>query len=518
MLSLLLPALCSPSTANAQEAPAPAAAAPKPFEASGQYVVMGLNQRNFLLGAADTANPDGDKTLDDADLVVQLLRLSAKANREHYGVVARMDLAQGWWGVDNSPNTSTTATSDGAGGVVSSTTNNSDKLFGSKDTNYSVHVDLAYAWFELGGTALRVQAGRQEFRLGQMLLLDANLDGLQVRLQPGEVVGAELWWAKMSEGAGSSITPTGAVMDDGDPYGDADLFAGTLRATGKPGKVELFGAWYQDNSQVDATTGDATGAYLPDGLAYAEARYRPQVTSMLALGLSGDAKLPVGDGLTLKAEVDYLSGTDDVDNADHSSGKLDMNNGTLRGWNAYVNAEQAVEAAIPLRFGALFGIGSGDPDVTKGEGNLNRIQTWGFFDLTNVWEDSVMPDIEGISPQGLGSPVSRGYRELENTTAAQGRFGLKPHEKLDVEASYTFLRATQPIVGFDATGVPGGKSSQDLGQEVDLDVGLTIWKGLSYKVEGGVFLPGDAAGLLINGTTDALDPAFEVKQVLAARF
>ena len=85
--------------------------------------------------------------------------------------------------------------------------------------------------------------------------------------------------------------------------------------------------------------------------------------------------------------------------------------------------------------GATFGMGSGDDDVTGGQGNLNKIQTMGSFPLTNVWEDSVMPDVGGISPQGLGSPVSRGYREFENTTAVQGRVRLKPARPLELTAS-----------------------------------------------------------------------------------
>ena len=52
----------------------------------------------------------------------------------------------------------------------------------------------------------------------------------------------------------------------------------------------------------------------------------------------------------------------------------------------------------------VFGRGSGDEDYGSGEGNINRLKTMGFFYLTEVWEDSIMPDEEGITPQGLGAP------------------------------------------------------------------------------------------------------------------
>ncbi|NIX57622.1 MAG: hypothetical protein GWN14_17295, partial [candidate division Zixibacteria bacterium] len=55
------------------------------------------------------------------------------------------------------------------------------------------------------------------------------------------------------------------------------------------------------------------------------------------------------------------------------------------------------------------GRGSGDDDVTGGDGNVNKLRTSGFFYITEIWEDSIMPDEEGITPQGLGAPNVRGY-------------------------------------------------------------------------------------------------------------
>jgi hypothetical protein len=129
-----------------------------------------------------------------------------------------------------------------------------------------------------------------------------------------------------------------------------------------------------------------------------------------------------------------------------------------------------------------------------------------------------MPDVEGISPQGLGSPVSRGYREFENTIAGQVNYGIKPIKPLRLEASYTYLTATTPIQGWDETGAPSGKSASDLGMEIDANAIVKFNNGLIFKTLGGVFLPGEAGALLINGNTDAMDAAWEIKNVLVVKF
>jgi hypothetical protein len=128
-----------------------------------------------------------------------------------------------------------------------------------------------------------------------------------------------------------------------------------------------------------------------------------------------------------------------------------------------------------------------------------------------------LPDVEGISPQGLGSPVSRGYRELENTTVAMLTFGANLHRTFRVEAAYAFLRATQPIYGWDAKG-PTDVTSQDIGQEVDLNLKWQLAPGLSLVGLYGVFLPGYGAALLINGNLDHKAMAWEAKHGLMWAF
>lgn len=517
MLSALL-ALSLPSMAAdlpAAPAPAPAATtaalpAPSPdkakVEVGGKYALWALNQHNFMLGA--------DHPLNDADYVVQMLRVNGKASKENYGVVVRADLAQGWWGVDNSPDVTQTSGTDADGNVTNNTAWNPYKLFGNKDTNYGMHVDQAYAYVLVPGVSfpIEVRVGRQYYKVGHKLVLDQDGDGVQVLIKPTKTFGVDLSWAKLSEGTGSVRAPTGALMNDDGARGDADLFSGTLRyAPNKKVTAEFYGIYYQDKS------GDNLETYAPNGVGYLEARFRPNLSMVSAFGLSSDAKLPVAGGLKLQAEGAYLIGRDDVNNADHAGGLLDVNNGELSGWTAFLAADQSLMGA-PLTLGASFGIGSGDDDVTGGKGNINKVMTQGFFPFTNVWEDSVMPDVEGISPQGLGSPVSRGYREFENTMAVQGRLALKPHDRVKVVASYSYFRAMNGVPGFDETGAPLPSGAVDLGQELDVNLFVNVYKGFDYACLFGVFMPGQAAGNLMLGNGSNLAPAWEVKQVVTAKF
>lgn len=492
----------------APEQPAADAPAPEPpdemkFQVSGIYNIWGLNQRGFLLGA--------DNPLDNADYVVQMLRTNLSFGKKHYGVKARVDAAQGWWGTNNSPNNEVVVTQAEDGTVTSTTTYNNDKLFRFKDTNYLIHVDHAFLYVDIPKVPIRVTAGRQPYVVGNKLVLDEDYDGVIVT-GTFEPVKVDALWAKVSEGRDSFKAPTGALMNDDEGRADADIFGGRLSVDHKPFKVEAFGLLYKDNS------GQEDYAFIPNGLGYLQSRFTPQISEAWAFGLAGNVHLDVLEGLDLDLEVDYLTGTDLVDNTTYAGGLIDVNDGTLQGYNVLFKATQKAKFGIPVDLGLIVGLGSGDDDPTSGKGNINKIQTMGFFPYTNVWEDSVMPDIAGISPQGLGSPVTRGYREFENTTTAMVKLGAKPFEPVRVELAYAFMQATQPIHGFDATGTPTDETASDIGQEIDANLILSVYDNVTYKALFGYFTPGDAAGLLINGNTTSLEPAWELKQEVDVKF
>ena len=504
----------APTSATPASAPAPAeraaiavgpasaatatAAAPFAWKLSGHYSIWGLNQRNFFVGRATPLN--------DADYVVQNFRLLAAAGTARTGGVLRVDVAQGWWGVDNSPDRSVGVTTDPATGkVTAQPVYNASSLFENKDTMYGAHFDHAYVWAELPWWPLRVQIGRQPVQLGNMLVLDQDLDAVRLHGRLGETVQVGALWAKMAEGVGAYRNPSGALMNDDGVNADADLVGLTLDVKLKNHRLEAFALRYLDRSPTET--------YLPQGLGYLHARFAPQVSEAHALGVRAAGLVALAQGLHYDIEVDALTGKDGIANTSHAGNLLDVNDGNLSGWNAWLALTQKLDVGMPVDVGLSAGAGSGDGDPMGGGGNLNRIQTMGFFALTNVWEDSIMPDVAGISPQGLGSPVSRGYRELENTTVAQLRLGVAPFKDLRIDTSLTWLQATEPVHGWDAQG-PTAVTSRDLGYEIDANLTAKLWDGLTVRSELGWFVPGEAAALLINGTTAAKEVAWESKFIV----
>lgn len=465
------------------------------FKFNGVYTAWGQYQNDFLLGKADYED----------HYIVQMLRLNFAFNyTENIKAVTRFDMGQGWWGVDNQE---------------PSYLGNSG-AFDGKDTKYYLHVDHAYLWFKVPSLSSAFTVGRFNWSLGNKLVLDNNYDGISADVKVGEATSLKLGWTKASEGVNGISDLEKSAVDPKGSYDarDANLFLASLTTKLGSTNLEFYGAYYSDASVSDST------AYLVDGLYYNRPRFTPQVTSLAVLGVAGSSKF---DAITLSYEANYLMGKDDINNTKFA-GKLntsrvaidplkyDINNGDLSGYNIYAKMDYAVSPDVTL--GVAAGMGSGDDDPTKGEGNVNKISTAGFFFLTEMWEDSIMPDEEGITPQGLGAPNVRAYRELENTTALQvnALFKLSPVWKL--YGSFTYLMATQPVFAWTAAGPNLTKSADDLGWEVDLKTDYNIFSNLVFTYRIGYFKPGTAAMYLINGT-DAFDKSpWEMKAEITFMF
>ena len=465
------------------------------FTVHGVYTAWGQSQHNFWFG-----NKSKPKYNDN--YVVQMLRFKVTgAVNDNLKFVTRLDIAQGWWGVDNARRSV-----DRPYGKYGASS-----LFDFKDTNFLVHVDQAYIEFGLPNTPVNVRVGRMWYGLGNKIMVDNNYDGVQIDFN--KVIGNKLTfsWAKVSEGV-DALSDEKHVKPDGQgntDARDANLF--TLNFNGKAGSLtyNLYGLYYNDASIAD------NNAYVPDHLQFFKTRFSPQITTLSAVGFAGVYK---NEALTIKGELDYLTGKDKINNTTHGpKQKWDINNGNLSGYNFYLNATYA--ASDKLTIGAIAGMGSGDKNLNGGKGNVNKLRTSGFFYITEVWEDSIMPDEEGITPQGLGAPNVRGYRELENTTIAQINATLKPLHKMMLFGSYSYIRATQPIPKWDKNGNPDySATASDLGQEVDFKIGYKVYPELILMLRGGVFMPGDAAGYLINGTNDYKDKAWELKATVTYKF
>ncbi len=464
------------------------------FKVNGVYTAWMQSQHQFWFG-----NKNKPKYNDN--YVVQMLRFKVQAAvTEHLRAVTRFDMAQGWWGVDNAMR-SVKRTGEKGGSA----------LFDFKDTNFLLHVDQAYLEFDWPEKPLTFRVGRMWYGLGNKLMVDNNYDGIQADLKG--VLGKKITvsWAKVSEGT-DGVSDNKTVAPDQLGYTDArdaDLLTFNFNNAFKTVNYNVYGMYYRD-----ASTGDAN-AFVPDHLQFFKTRFSPQITKLMALGVSGKFKTGKLSG---NFEADYLSGKDDIKNTTHGAKQMwDINDGTLSGYNLYLKLTHATTDKLSL--GAVFGMGSGDDNLNGGKGNVNKLRTSGFFYITEIWEDSIMPDEEGITPQGLGAPNVRGYRELENTTIVQVNATLKPIKRLSLFGSYNYIKATQSIPKWDASGNPDySATASDLGQEVDFRATYKIYDQLGWTLRGGYFMPGKAARYLINGTSAYKDAAWELKSTITYKF
>ena len=480
-------------------ASSPALADDSKFSYSGAYSAWFQSQKNFKFGAVDYND----------NYAVQNLRLKLQFDaNETLSAVTRFDISQGWWGVDN-----VRPTVKREGGA-----NNTSEIFDFKDTNFLLHVDQAYAWMRFVDMRLHLKVGRINYSLGQKMVLDNNLDGFQISWENRWFLN----YAKVSEGI-DGLSDNVTIDDDGMIIdgGDAHLLMAGIQDNFKQLGWSAYGFYYTDDSWHDGTT------YMPNDINYRRSRFTPNITTLWTFGLSGNLS-DKEKGWTGRFEGDYLIGTDKVEKTQINAIQLsDINNGDLTGWNFLFDLKKELGK---FDLGGIFGMGSGDSDVTSGKGNVNKLRTSGFFYVTEVWEDSIMPDEEGITPQGLGAPNIRGYRELENTTLFQVNGMWRFHPKFKIFASYTYLQATQPVYEWSVNdnGTPadpsddftdiGTENSKDIGSELDGRLHWNLQKSLSLVLRGGVFWPGEAAGYIVLGNKNWSDPAYETKLALTLKF
>ncbi len=469
---------------------------PKPYlNLSGFYAFNGYSQNNFFLGKGVVGGVS-----DKDEYAIQMFRLMAEFGfGDDLKAVIRTDMGQGIWGIDNSQRDN-----DRSG---------FSNLFNNKDSNFEIHVDWAYVDYTNPDWGLNLKLGRQKFKLGNLLVLDQDNDGILLtkNLGPGKLT---FGWAKMSEGA-NSLSDADVSGTGGMDAQDSDLYLLSWASKGGSWSINPYVAYYKDQGYSDGT------AYIPQGYQYFKARFTPQITSAHVAGLAFKGKAGIWE---FKGEADYLEGEDDIPNVDSGPKEmLDVNNGELSGFNLYFDARAKLG---PGKLGLMFGLGSGDHDPMSGDGNINNIRTNGFFYLTEVWEDSVMPDELGITPQGLGSPASRGYREFENSTVFQINYTWNICSEFTYFVSGTWVRATEDVfpwsdVNSDGAIQPdemGTVGDDDLGRELDMRLAWKLTPGLTWVFRGGVFWPGDAAAYLINGTNLFTEEAYELRTTLKYSF
>jgi hypothetical protein len=472
---------------------------------SGSFEVDANSQKSFFLGARTDTTGKGEF---DAFWTQRLTLRPRLILADDLNITLKMDLAHGVWGLPG-------ASPDSAANL---TLKRKDFL--------DLRVDQAYLSYRHRRTATRWYLGRQQFALGNLLVLDEDAPGLQVWRDFGPTTALGLGFAKESESgtiadqAWVDTLSTPRRLVDGR---DADLFLGEVRLGRDNAGFLLnpFAAYYVDRSNADGTT------ILPDGHEL-QARFRPNISQATVIGIAASR---AGKSLRIDAELDILSGADRVpgDTTRPDSGPHaihDVNNGDLKGKNIY---GRLAWTGSRLELAGTYASGSGDPHPFRAEGNINALHTQGRWFLTEVWGNGLSLEDIGIAPQGLANPDVRGYRGLENTTAIQALAACRVRANLKVGVSWTMLRATQPLRPWRDTPVLGeqfgegdgiitpdeydhdpygdplrdypGSQSTDLGVEIDGRIDLALPDHVTVTLRGGSFAPGPAAGYLINGTS-----------------
>lgn len=477
----------APETDKAPPSSAPAAAGPRSrLTLRGEFTTSTFAQKNFALGASNVL----PAPVSDFDAFwTQELRLYPRLIlSDDLNVNLRTTFASGLWGFDDTPS------------EANGDSPRSGRFF-------EMRVSWAYLSYQHHGTRTRWYLGRQRFGIGHSLVLDANAPGLQIYRDFGGSSALQLAFAKEMEGA-DGLTDANATARGGGDGRDADLYLVEWKTERESFTFNPFYAYYLDRGNADGAT------LLPDGLDYSQARFRPNISQATVMGVALSGRR---GPLRLELEYDKLSGKDRVQNLDSGPGeRLDMNNGDLTGSNLYGRLSIV---ASRLELGGTIGMGSGDPDPRGGEGNINGLRTDGYFYLTEIWEDTISSDEEGIAPGGLGASRFRGYRGLENTKVYQGHAAIRLRHNLRVSGSFSMLRSTEALQRWSDLNADGrisadeygGAPSTELGSEFDARIDWTIDQKIFVALRGGMFFPRAAVGLLMYGTERFQEQAREVR-------
>ncbi|MCA9754845.1 MAG: alginate export family protein [Candidatus Eisenbacteria bacterium] len=454
----------------------------------GEYVVETFSQKNFHLGDG----PIGETSSDyDAFWAQNLLLRPRFIVSDNLNVNLSVDVAQGVWGFDGESDAGVYPVNPSLSGT---------------------RVDWAYLAYRHAGTATRWYVGRQPFTLGHGLVLETDAAGVQVYRDLSRIGSLGLGVAKIYESGGFSdrINETPDSTRVGRDGRDADLFFAELAMGDESLSLRPFFVYY-----VDRSGGDGDLVY-PDQLPYLEARFQPGITRATAFGLSFALRRGL---ISVEGEYDNLRGVDRLGDANFGPDEIhDVNNGDLTGANLYL---RGALGGARGELGVILAQGSGDEDPRTGEGNITRIATDGGFFITEVWEDSVMPD-RGYYPGGLGSPLVRGYRELENTKIVQGFASFRPTPNLRLFASVSMIRASEALREWsDANGNGvlevdefGPGTSTELGSELDVRIEWAVDRRLQLELAAGRFLPRVASSYLLYGHDQAQEAANEIRATI----
>jgi hypothetical protein len=383
----------------------------------------------------------------------------------------------------------TSASEDGVSGVVTllagSTNATGNRLLGdtpafgpvgpaTAGTFTTTSVDLLEAYIKADFKTWNLTAGRAGLKFGNGVIFDDWVDGVWADLGLG---GATLTvgTAKLVEntdntviGIGNAAAPTGTSHD-------ADLYfvnAG-LGKMGMASGTNLFLTYLKDRD--DALLGGGVGAE----------------TTVWTLGAATDLDM---NGLKLKAELDYLNGTNEV-----PAGDVD-----IQGYNIVLGAKLDA-GGIPLGVDLVYT--SGQEKTANADINMNGLS--GNYPLgiiiTNSGArslgvtDGTCLGVGGSSTYGGGSGSCIGSDGL---TAIKVSSGMT-HDSHVVDVAAIWARSSEDPDGSGAG--PAFDGGEDIGIELDATLTWALTKRLSWLVGAGYLLAGDyVKSVNTSGATDNL--------------
>ena len=210
----------------------------------------------------------------------------------------------------------------------------------------------------------------------------------------------------------------------------------------------------------------------------------PVVTDAMNLGISFDGK--VGPA-TLKAEFDMQTGKDDILVANATDPK-------------YKGNQIVLQAGMPindqLSLNATIGRGTGK-DVTSTNSDNEAMMT--ILDAD--------PRYTFMYEYKVANPTAGAHAGFANTTALGLGADFKASKSVTVGGSIWLLQSTNKVANVVST--TAGQTTNDLGQEIDVNIGWKLADNLSWNWTIGYLMPGDGLGK---------DTATGIQGVLTAKF
>jgi hypothetical protein len=173
----------------------------------------------------------------------------------------------------------------------------------------------------------------------------------------------------------------------------------------------------------------------------------------------------------LQAEFNWGTGK----YADYENGTADQDLKNYSGWI------DAVATFGPVYCGATFAYVSGDDPNTndKEGGTLTGGRDWSpNLIMWNYDRSMWIGELASTATTGKGFGTSG----MDNAFLYQGRIGVKPTDKLDIMASFTYATADEK---------PANYVSDDYGYELDVTATYKITNNLTYMLGAGYLFTGD---------------------------